>query len=92
MPSKQPTEQQPWCALHEHKISELHHEVFGNGKIGLRQQITAVDNKVDIIKTKSETGVRVLKWAFGVFLTVSIPFLLLVLGWGWELINRLHNR
>lgn len=58
--------QQPLCLRHQEKIDRLDHEVFGNGKPGLRSMI----NEINI---KTATAVTVLKGVFAVLAATLLP-------------------
>lgn len=65
------------CAIHEHMLKQLHHEVFGNGKPGLRSSITEVDHKVNTLTTQMTTIITMLK----IILAAISPVLLVLLAY-----------
>lgn len=62
-------------ALHEHMLQQLHNEVHGNGKPGLRASITAVDHKVNTLTVQMTTIITMLK----IILAAISPVLLALL-------------
>ena len=70
---EQPNAAQPWCALHEDKIDNLWHAVFGNGKPGLVSRMDRMESKMD-------TAVSLLRWQIGIMVAIGVPVVLWILS------------